>query len=277
MGYEIAITPMQLVTAYSSIANGGDLLEPHIVKEIRAANGDVLYKADKRVVRRVMSSDVAHAVQQMLLGVVQGGTATKADLQTFEVAGKSGTARRVEKGQGYGAGNYTASFVGLFPGDDPQYVVLVKLDSPQGVHYAGGEIAAPVTNVVLRAALAARDAALNRQSLAASEKRDTTKKTVVASNDIGPDTIAIVSPSDSDAGSISYVVHLPSQNHTAPVTLTPRVVPDVRGMTLRAAVHALHAAGFRVQLVASSALATNPAAGAVALAGTTVQLGHPGQ
>jgi cell division protein FtsI (penicillin-binding protein 3) len=277
MGYEIAVTPLQLVTAYSSIANGGDLLEPHIVKEIRAANGDVLYRADKRVVRHVISPEVARVVRQMLLGVVQGGTATKADLQTFEVAGKSGTARRVEKGQGYGAGNYTASFVGLFPGDDPQYVVLVKLDSPQGAHYAGGEIAAPVTNIVLRAALAARDAALNRQSLAAAEKRDTTNNAILASTDAHPETVAVVSPSDSDAGSISYVVHLPSQNHTAPVTLTPRVIPDVRGMTLRAAVHALHAAGFRVQLVASSALATNPAAGAVALAGTTVQLGHPAQ
>jgi len=277
MGYEIAVTPLQLVTAYSSIANGGELLEPHIVKEIRAANGDVVYRADKRVVRRVMSPDVAAVIRQMLLGVVQGGTATKADLQTFEVAGKSGTARRVEKGEGYGAGSYTASFVGLFPGDDPQYVVLVKLDSPQGAHYAGGEIAAPVTNVVLRAALAARDAALNRESLAAAEKRDTAKTAVIASSDAHPETVAVVSPSDSDAGSISYVVHLPSQNHVAPVTLTPRVIPDVTGMTLRAAVHALHAAGFRVQLVGSPALATIPAAGAVALAGTTVQLGHPAQ
>ncbi len=275
MGYEIAVTPLQLVTAYSAIANGGDLLEPHIVKEIRAANGDVLYKAAKRVIRHVISADVAHTVQQMLLGVVQGGTATKADLQTFAVAGKSGTARRVTLGQGYGAGNYTASFVGLFPGDDPQYVVLVKLDSPQGAHYGGGDIAAPVTNIVLRAALAARDAALNRQSLAAAEKRDTTKRAVIAAADIHPETVAVVSPSDSDAGSISYVVHLPSQSHTAPVTVTPRVIPNVGAMTLRGAVHALHAAGFRVQLVNATSLSTLPAAGAVALAGTTVQLGRP--
>lgn len=275
MGYEIAVTPLQLVTAYSAIANGGDLLEPHIVKEIRAANGDVIYKPGRRVVRHVISADVAHTVQQMLFGVVQGGTATKADLVTFTVAGKTGTARRTELGQGYGAGNYTASFVGLFPGDNPQYVVLVKLDSPQGGRYGGGDIAAPVTNVVLRAALAARDAALNRQTLAASEKRDTTKKPLIASTGVGPETVSVVSPSDSDAGSISYVVHLPSQSHTAPVTVTPRVIPDVRGMTLRGAVHALHAAGFRVQLVGSPVPMTLPAAGAVALAGTIVRLGHP--
>src|SRR5918912_489706 len=106
----------------------------------------------------------------MLRAVVEEGTATKADMSTFEVAGKSGTARRTSTNAGYTMGNYTASFVGLFPGNDPQYVFLVKLDSPKGGHYAGGDIAAPVTQIVLRAALAARDAALDRHDLAAAEK-----------------------------------------------------------------------------------------------------------
>src|SRR4051812_29467310 len=176
MGYEIAVTPLQLVTAYSAIANGGELLEPHLVKEIRSADGKVAYRAETRAVRRVMSGEVARTVQQMLLAVVQEGTATKADLATFDVAGKSGTARRTSGNAGYTPGNYTASFVGLFPGNDPQYVVLVKLDSPKGAHYAGGDIAAPVTQVVLRAALAARDAALDRHDLAASEKTVLAKK-----------------------------------------------------------------------------------------------------
>src|SRR3954468_7508069 len=170
MGYEIAVTRLRLVTAYAAIANGGELLEPHLVKEIRSPEGKVVYSAEPKVVRRVMSFDVSRTVQKMLLAVVQEGTATKADLATFDVAGKSGTARRTSRDEGYTTGNYTASFVGLFPGNDPQYVVLVKLDSPQGAHYAGGDIAAPVTQIVLRAALSARDAALNREGLAASEK-----------------------------------------------------------------------------------------------------------
>src|ERR671939_276097 len=119
----------------------------------------------------------------MLRAVVEEGTATKADMSTFEVAGKSGTARRTSGSAGYTTGNYTASFVGLFPGNDPQYVVLVKLDSPKGAHYAGGDIAAPVTQVVLRAALAARDAALDRGGLAASEKdprKDSSRATALA-------------------------------------------------------------------------------------------------
>ncbi|MFN2636207.1 MAG: penicillin-binding transpeptidase domain-containing protein [Gemmatimonadaceae bacterium] len=170
MGYEISVTPLQLVTAYSAIANGGELLEPHLVKEVRSSDGEVVYRAEPRAVRRVMSGDVAQEVRKMLLAVVEEGTATKADLETFDVAGKSGTARRTSGKSGYTAGNYTASFVGLFPGKDPQYVVLVKLDSPKGAHYTGGDIAAPVTRIVLRAALAARDAALNRDDLAAAEK-----------------------------------------------------------------------------------------------------------
>ncbi|HEV7836709.1 MAG TPA: penicillin-binding protein 2, partial [Gemmatimonadaceae bacterium] len=130
MGYEIAVTPLQLVTAYAAIANGGELLEPHLVKEVRSVDGKVVYRAETRAIRRVMSGEVARTIQQMLLAVVQEGTATKADLATFEVAGKSGTARRTSQNSGYTAGNYTASFVGLFPGNDPQYVVLVKLDNP---------------------------------------------------------------------------------------------------------------------------------------------------
>ena len=157
-------------------------------------------------------------------------------------------------------------------------MVLVKLDSPQGSHYAGGDIAAPVTNVVLRAALAARDAALNRETLAASERRETTAvRNPRLAVGAAAETIAIVEPTDSDAGSVSYVVHLPARNRPSPVTVTSRVIPDVSGMTLRGAAHALHAAGFRVQLANAPALGTVPAAGTVALAGTTVQLGHPNQ
>src|SRR4051812_15194726 len=191
MGYEIAVTPLQLVTAYAAIANGGELLEPHLVKEIRLPEGKVVYSAEPKVVRRVMSFDVSRTVQKMLLAVVQEGTATKADLATFDVAGKSGTARRTSRDEGYTAGNYTASFVGLFPGNDPQYVVLVKLDSPKGGHYAGGDIAAPVTQIVLRAALSARDAALNREDLAASEK-DAAPASKVRSGDAGVTKVAQV-------------------------------------------------------------------------------------
>ncbi|HJQ10127.1 MAG TPA: penicillin-binding transpeptidase domain-containing protein [Gemmatimonadaceae bacterium] len=292
MGYEIAVTPLQLVTAYAAIANGGELMEPHLVKEVRSNAGKVMYKAEPRAIRRVMSGETAHTVQQMMRAVVEQGTATKADLATFEVAGKSGTARRTSTNLGYTTGNYTASFVGLFPAQDPQYVVLVKLDSPQGAHYAGGDIAAPVTQVVLRAALAARDAALDRQDLAVAEKPPPQDSAAAAGQSVAVErSSANVRRQSSQVSSATYdpnenlgsvadqplppvVVDLPSTLHAAPAPSALRAVPDVRGLSVRAAVKTLHQAGFRVRLVEAPATFTLPAAGAMAAPGTLVQLAH---
>jgi cell division protein FtsI (penicillin-binding protein 3) len=289
MGYEIAVTPLQLVTAYAAIANGGELLEPHLVKEIRSSEGKVVYKAEPRAIRRVMSGETARTVQQMLRAVVEEGTATKADMSTFEVAGKSGTARRTSGNAGYTSGNYTASFIGLFPGNDPQYVVLVKLDSPQGAHYAGGDIAAPVTQVVLRAALAARDAALDRGGLAASEKNAGNSSRGAIALPASQASRAPAGRGD-HAGAADFdprgnvgrtepapapvVIDLPSAVHAPAPPSSLRGVPDVRGMSVRAAVRALHLAGFRVRLVNAPTSYTLPAAGAMAAPGTVVQLAH---
>jgi cell division protein FtsI (penicillin-binding protein 3) len=301
MGYEIAVTPLQLVTAYAAIANGGELLEPHIVKEVRSVNGKIVYRAEPKAIRRVMSGEVARTIQQMLLAVVQEGTATRADMVTFEVAGKSGTARRTSQNAGYTAGNYTASFVGLFPGNDPQYVVLVKLDSPKGAHYAGGEIAAPVTQIVLRAALAARDAALDREGLAASEKtmiadaadRPADKsgsavKPMFARGDRRDATAPLArtsyDPSDNlkpptlEEETPSYVVDLPASPKPAavvPIVAASRPIPDVRRLSVRQAVRVLHGAGFRVRIVTAPSSGTHPAAGTMAPPGSMVQLSRP--
>jgi cell division protein FtsI (penicillin-binding protein 3) len=289
MGYEVSVTPLQMVTAYSAIANGGELLTPHIVKEIRAADGTVRYNAQRTVVRRVMSPEVAAEVRTMLRDVVAGGTSTKADLATLDVAGKSGTALRNAHGH-YIAGSYTASFVGLFPDDKPQFVILVKLDNPQMGFY-GGIVAGGVTNVVLRAALAARDAALNRGELASSvhaPRPDTTpagraaERTRLASErkidsvDVADSlrNLTHAAPVDSDPRtSESYVVTLPSTTRTIPPVVSPRAVPDVTGLPLRSAVRALHAAGFRVELMPGAAVPLTPVAGTMLEPGRVVKLG----
>ena len=291
MGYEVSVTPLQMVTAYSSIANGGELLTPHIVKEIRAADGTVRYTARRQVVRRVMTPEVAAEVRTMLRDVVAGGTSTKADLATLDVAGKSGTALRNAHGR-YIAGSYTASFVGLFPDDKPQFVILVKLDNPQMGFY-GGIVAGGVTNVVLRAALAARDAALNRGELASSihaPRPDTTpagraaERTRLASErkidsvDVADSLrdLARAAPPDSDPRtSESYVVTLPSTTRSIPPVVSPRAVPDVTGLPVRSAVRALHAAGFRVQLVPGATIPLAPVAGTMLEPGRVVKLGTP--
>ncbi len=291
MGYEIAVTPLQLVTAYSAIANGGNLLEPLIVKEVRSPDGEVVFRARTRVVRRVMPQAVAASMQVLLKSVVQGGTAMKADLVNFEVAGKSGTARRVEGGK-YLAGNYTASFVGLFPAESPQYVVLVKLDSPRNGYY-GGDIAAPVTQHVIRAALAARDAALDRGGLLGAVRKDTSRLDSLVETPKPEARIAEVKAPIVGADTIDPVIAAP---RPAPVAATiptdttlrlpvrfrgqvqpvdQRAVPYVAGMTVRDAVRALHAAGFRVALTTGSSLMVLPASGTLLPAGSLVRLQRP--
>ena len=293
MGYEIAVTPLQLVTAYSAIANGGELLEPLIIKDIRDPEGEVVYRSRRRVVRRVMPTAIADSLQKMLLGVVQGGTAVKADLVNFQVAGKSGTARRVEGGR-YLAGNYTASFVGLFPADKPQYVVLVKLDSPKNGYY-GGDIAAPVTRHVLRAALAARDAALDRGGLLVAERKDTSiaeslavtankpanvsapePKTVIAGRDtVDPGVPDVVSRPAVAVIPNDTTVRLPLRRSSSPPPSDARPVPFITGMTLRDAVRAMHEAGFRVALSNGSVLAVTPAPGTLAAPGSLIRISRP--
>ena len=291
MGYEVSVTPLQMVTAYSAIANGGELLSPHVVKEIRAPDGSVLYSAQRQVVRRVMTPEVASEIRVMLRDVVAGGTSTKADLATLDVAGKSGTALQNAHGH-YIAGAYTASFVGLFPDDKPQFVILVKLDDPRMGFY-GGIVAGGVTNVVLRAALAARDAALNRGELAASvhaPRPDTTAAGIVAARALEvtenrndslavADSLRVVAHQvavDSDAPATEdYVITLPSRPRSVPPAVSLRAVPDVSGLPLRSAVHLLHAAGFRVQLVPGAQQPLVPAVGTMLEPGRVVKLGVP--
>jgi len=268
MGYEIAVTPLQLAAAYGAIANGGALLEPAIVKQIRAPDGHVVYEHEPRVVRRVVSPAAAAEVRKMMVGVVQGGTGKEAALARFAMAGKSGTARAGRGGR-YVGGDYTASFVALFPAGAPQYVVLVKLDDPRTTVF-GGTAAAPVSKIVVEAAIAARDAALDRRALAASEVLSGTgRDSAGAANGEVADSVESVAPPAPPA----VTVALPIQGRGAPPAATPRPVPDVRGLALRAAVLALHAAGFRVQLAGlGTAASTVPAAGALVRPGTLVRL-----
>ena len=264
MGYEVAVTPLQLATAYGALANGGELLQPQLVKEIRSPEGEVLYKRERRVVRRVVSPAVARRVRTMLRNVVEGGTAVRADLGSFELAGKTGTSRRIVNGR-YAQGQHISSFVGLFPADRPQVVILVKIINPRGA-YVGGLTAAPVTKAVIEAALASRNAALDRGSLAASRREKTPPRA-------NADSVRVTDVASTDSsGSTPFVALLPAPRIPAARPLPPRAVPAVEGLPIRRAVHALNSAGLRVQLVSGSSGGTIPAAGTVVPAGTLVRL-----
>ncbi|MFQ6046181.1 MAG: penicillin-binding protein [Gemmatimonadales bacterium] len=225
IGYELAVTPIQLAQAYAAIANDGVLLRPTLVREIRSAAGDMVYRHRPEPVRRAVSAAVAAQLRAMLREVVYGsGTGSTAALTSYEVAGKTGTARRAGPG-GYIPGSYTASFASLFPADDPQLAMVVKLDDPD---YAYARLtAAPLTRVVLERLLAARSGALDRARLSRARVPGGTRAAV-------------------GAGSVPYVIRWPRPMDTLPGGMS--AVPDVVGLTLRRAVRRLHQAGLHVRV-----------------------------
>ncbi len=147
MGQSVAVTPLQMVTAMSSIANGGKLMKPMIVSEITDETGRKVATFTPEMVRQVISAGTARKITSALKDVVsKQGTALKAAVPGFRVAGKTGTAQKVDPRGGYLSGRYVTSFVGFMPADDPRFTLLVLLDDPsakQGEAF-GGTVAGPI-------------------------------------------------------------------------------------------------------------------------------------
>jgi len=149
IGQSVAVTPLQLVTAMSAIANDGILLKPHIVKSIKNANGTTFSETHPEEVRRTIDSATDKTLVGLLEQVVATGGGRKATVRGYRVAGKTGTAQKVnDEGTGYSEGRYIASFCGFGPVENPQVALLVAINEPYGNFY-GGQIAAPVAGRIL--------------------------------------------------------------------------------------------------------------------------------
>lgn len=143
-GQGLSVTPLQLITAAAAIANGGLLMEPHLVDRIVNENGDEVLKAAPKIERRVVSPETARMVTEMMEGAVTSGTGIYARVSGFEVAGKTGTAEVYDSAtKTYSKTDYTASFVGFLPAKNPRLIILVVLENPHTSIY-GGDVAAPV-------------------------------------------------------------------------------------------------------------------------------------
>jgi cell division protein FtsI/penicillin-binding protein 2 len=142
-GQGIAVTPMQLVTAVAAVANGGMLVQPHIVREIKGTDGT--HEVNPAPVRRVLEADVAKTMTQMLTdsASAKNSEAFAAVVPGYKVAVKTGTAQIASPTGGYESDKFVASLMGFAPADDPKFVMLVKIDQPQDVPF-GSEVAAPV-------------------------------------------------------------------------------------------------------------------------------------
>jgi len=143
MGHGVCVTPLQMAMAMAAIANNGMLMRPMLVDRMQDQSGQVIAKYGPQEVRQVISPDASRQMVQALKTVAtKEGTAPKAALEHYTVAGKTGTAQKVENGR-YVRGKYIASFIGFFPADNPELCISIVLDQPKGLHY-GGLTAAPV-------------------------------------------------------------------------------------------------------------------------------------
>ncbi len=260
IGYEVAVTPLQLVMAYGTVANGGVLMRPQLVREARNHLGAVRWKTEPEAIRRVVPEDVAARLREVLANAVTQGTGRSAGVRGLSVAGKTGTAWRFDRELGYAGRTYTSSFVGLIPSDDPQLVILVKLDEPSGAYY-GGATAAPVMRTAVRAALAGSY---------------WSAPPLMGEPDI-PDKQAGVPAGQAPAGGpFVFALDAPlrkTYDEGVPEAAQAVAIPDVRGVSLRSAASRLHAAGWRVVVRGGGrVVSTQPSVGTLLRRGERVVL-----
>ncbi len=152
-GQNFSLTPLQMITAVSAVANGGTLLEPHIVKEVLNADGTVAQSHQRTEVRQVISRETSDLMRDMLESVVKIGTGKNAYIAGYRVAGKTGTTENIQRQNETGEDVYVTSFVAFAPADNPQIAVLVLMDEPTVGNISGGLNTAPIVRRFLEEAL----------------------------------------------------------------------------------------------------------------------------
>lgn len=150
MGYQIGVTPIQMITAASSVANGGHLLEPRVVRAFLTDGRRV--EVPHTVLRQTITPETAATLTTIMEQVVERGTAKAAQIPGYTVAGKTGTAAKLVNGH-YQKSDYNASFVGFVPSRKPALAILVVIDSPHGAGYTGGAVSAPIFKRIAESAL----------------------------------------------------------------------------------------------------------------------------
>lgn len=229
-GQGVSASGLQLVTALSAIANGGFLMKPYIVKTVKDQNGAVVSETSPTIVRRVVSEETARKITSMMIGVTQeGGTGTKAALEEFEVAGKTGTAQKPDfKRGGYMEGAFMASFMGFVPARNPRLAILVSIDEPRG-DYFGGSISGPVFKEIAKESL----------SYLGVFKENTNAPKVQFVKNEGKDGVIA-----------SAVASIQLQKEAAPEEddAHPMAVPDFTGKTVRAVLKTAKKRSFEVEI-----------------------------
>ena len=285
MGQEIGVTPIQLITAVSAIANGGLLIKPHVVQQIK--RGERVLPTPTALAgsepKRVIRPETAATLRRLMEGVVLNGTGPLARLDGWTAAGKTGTAQKIDPATGrYSPTQLIASFTGFAPISNPAVTILVSLDSPVGLH-EGGQVAAPVFKRIAEQVLAyldvPRDVPLNPRLIQAAYKSQIAREGGTLEDFSATD---FSGQSDAPPVASSEATREP-QSHAPEVAMEADTggditVPDFSGKTMREVTEMCLHLGLEPLLVGSNlAVEQRPEAGTQVRGGAkvTVQFGTP--
>lgn len=249
-GYEVGVTPLQILCAYAAVANHGLLMKPFVLRSVIGPGNTIVTERRPEPVRRVISKKTSAILTQMFRGVVEKGTGVQAKIAGLSVAGKTGTARRVIEGK-YSQSDYTASFAGFFPAEDPAVVCLVMIENPRDRGYTGGLAAAPVFKAIAERIYATSGRFRSRQTQAMAESGTSVVPDVTALSSDAARSVLQAGGFDANVRGEGKIVERqsPPPGTTAPrrteveITLgdatpgtgSPIIMPDVRGLAIRRA------------------------------------------
>ena len=280
MGQEVGVTPLQMINAVSAIANGGLLYRPHVVLALRRASQ--VEQEPQVAPRRVVREATAATMRAMLEGVVLNGTGTKAQLDGYTSAGKTGTAQKIDPATGrYSATQMIASFVGFAPINNPAVTILVQLDSPVGLH-EGGSVAAPVFRRIAQQVLpylnVPHDIPVSPTTLRAARRSQASEAADVSDFDSGQLTSAAFSPGQPEpisAAAFPVSASGPTVELAAGGGIS---IPDLAGRTVRQVTEICVQLGVNPVLVGTGTVQEqSPQPGALVRRGASVifQFGRP--
>ena len=296
-GQTFKITPLQLVRAVSAVVNGGYLLEPHIVKEVLAPDGTVVSETEPEILRQVISEETSETMCRLLESVVSQGTAKNAQIAGYRIGGKTGTSEKIDvfDEEGNPVEDKIVSFVGIAPMEDPQFVVLVALDTPSrttGYYISGGQMGAPTVRDVLADLLpymgiepdySETEEQLTEVSVpdllgmslkdakAALAEKNLTYRTVGEEETVSGQVPAAAAVIPGGSEVVLYLGDTPEQQTV--------IVPDVAGKDAETANRILTAAGLYMKIIGAAgnggtieAVSQSPAAGQTVQRGSVVEV-----
>ncbi|MBD0326221.1 MAG: PASTA domain-containing protein, partial [Pyrinomonadaceae bacterium] len=274
IGQEVGVTPVQMAAAFAALANDGIRVKPHLVREIRAVDGSLVYQAQPEQ-RRVVNTETARELRRMLEGVTLNGTAKQAQLNGYTAAGKTGTAQKIDpQTRAYSKTKFIGSFVGFAPVENPSVVIIVVIDEPLGA-YHGGDVAAPVFREIAEQILPEMNVApdtefkslpapgLLAQSNSAAAERLRAEQERERAEQLA--TLPDVAYKDERAG-LSEIVYTTASRRAI-------VMPDLRGRSVRDAARVCAQLGLQLEASGEGrALRQSPGAGTDVDAGQIVRI-----